>query len=173
MYNYVVKGLIMDDFIIVRILSTYICDLKIDLRTYNILSINKLYTLRDIVKLRKIELKKLKNMNGSALNQIMHIVYSSGLCFKDDYPTYNQELLNVFDEGVSGELKRIEELNFSLKIVLALRKKGIYNVGDLVNLSFNDLTKINNLNKHDIALINLTIKNLGLCFKEEGVKMHR
>ena len=54
MYNYVVKGLIMDDFIIVRILSTYICDLKIDLRTYNILSINKLYTLRDIVKLRKI-----------------------------------------------------------------------------------------------------------------------
>ena len=46
----------MDDNIIIRLLNTYICDLNFTLRTYNVLRINELYTLRDIVKLKKTKL---------------------------------------------------------------------------------------------------------------------
>lgn len=164
----------MDDNIIIRLLNTYICDLNFTLRTYNVLRINELYTLRDIVKLKKTELKKIKNINGSSLNEIMHAVYLNGLCFMDDYPTFNRELLDIYKEIDEPYLKRIEELKFSLKILLALRKKNIYNIGDLISLQLNDLIKIQGLNKDDIKLIVSTIDNLGLNFGEEqGEKMSR
>ena len=104
----------------------------------------------------------------------MHAVYLNGLCFMDDYPTFNRELLDIYKEIDEPYLKRIEELKFSLKILLALRKKNIYNVGDLISLQLNDLIKIQGLNKDDIKLIVSTIDNLGLNFGEEqGEKMSR
>ena len=151
---------------IIRLLNTYICDLKLSLRTYNVLKVNKLEKIRDLVKLKKRDLKKIKNIDNVGINEIMLIIYNNRLCFMDDYPIYDRELLNVYNEIDEPYLKRIEEFQFSLKILLSLRKKNIFNIGDLVSLNTSDLVKIKGLNKSDIALTMFTVRSLNLSFAD-------
>ncbi len=134
-------------------------------------------TTPDLISSSPNDLAKVRDMGKKSLDEVIRKLSELGLSLAED----PQEEKEASESAVCGGLSvlepdeddgkklcmPIEELELSVRSYNCLTRAGIATVGDLIDLTLEDLRQINNLGKKNFDEIVAKIHNLGFGFLKE------
>ncbi len=140
--------------------------------TYNALTRNGIHTCREFLNLDVEELSKIQGFGPHRIREIKNILnnfgtYSKELAkSKEQEEITQEEKINQEEEFKQGKLP-IEYYNFSARTFNVLKRAKINTLGDIQNLTWEELIKIRNLGRNSAQEIIEKLEEYGLHLKGE------
>ena len=146
--------------------------MDLSIRGFNALRRSGIETVGDIIDKTESELIELRNFGGKNLEELVAKLESMGLKLKGEV----KQEVEPKDSNNSKENKTfyldmpIEEIGLSTRAFKALIRSGIKNVGDIVELTENQVMNISGLGTKSFNEIVDKINSMGLNLKAEEVQ---
>ena len=146
--------------------------MDLSIRGFNALRRSGIETVGDIIDKTESELIELRNFGGKNLEELVAKLESMGLKLKEEV----KQEVEPKDSNNSKENKTfyldmpIEEIGLSTRAFKALIRSGIKNVGDIVELTENQVMNISRLGTKSFNEIVDKINSMGLNLKAEEVQ---
>ena len=151
--------------------------MDLSVKGFNALRRSGVETVGDIILKTESELMELRNFGRKNLEELVAKLESMGLKLKEEVKKENEvEEVVPKDSKNSQENKTfyldmpIEEIGLSTRAFKVLIRSGIKNVGDIVELTENQVMNIRSLGTKSFNEIVDKINSMGLKLKEEEVK---
>lgn len=160
--------------------ESYLCmtieDLDLSVRSYNCLKRAGIETVGDLIEKTLDDMMKVRNLGRKSLEEVERKLAMMGLSFKEN-PTEEIPLMGIVVEGGLGVIEpdytdwTIEELDLSVRSYNCLKRTGINTVGELIQKTEEDLSKVRNLGSSCIKEIENKLATLGLSLSTEEIFM--
>ncbi|MHC4862134.1 MAG: DNA-directed RNA polymerase subunit alpha C-terminal domain-containing protein, partial [Planctomycetota bacterium] len=156
-----------------QILRIPISDFELSVRSRNCLAKMQIETLGDLIKKTEQELLSYKNFGETSLQEIKDILAQKGLRLgmgREEQTSSVQAaartLLGIEPEQGDVMLKRIEDLELSVRSRNAMRVLGVESLGDLTRLSEKDLMVVKNFGQTSMNEVKEKLAEYGLSLAE-------
>jgi len=151
-------------------------DLDLSVRSFNCLKRAGIETVGDLVEKTHDDMMKVRNLGRKSLEEVEHKLAMMGLSFKEN-PVEEIPLMGDVIEGGLGVIEpdytdwTIEELDLSVRSYNCLKRAGINTVGELIQKTEEELSKVRNLGYPSIKEIKTKLATLGLSLSTEEIVM--
>ena len=118
-------------------------EVGINARVSKILESENIKTLSDLLTYSMYELKQIKSLSKNSIVSIALVLHKYGFAIEDN--EIEQEIIK--DKLTKKQAKKvnIEEVGFSQRVMLGLKRAGINTLGDLINYSAEEILNIKNI----------------------------
>ena len=159
-------------------LAKHIDELELSVRSVNCLKNEKINYVGELIQKTENDMLKIPNMGRKSLNEIKTILNDMGLSFgtklldSEDMSSFIEarELAkkqNLLQPDDSRLLKKIDELDLSVRAINCLKNDKVKYVGDLVQKNENYMLKAPNFGRKSLTEIITQLKTMGLSLGME------
>jgi DNA-directed RNA polymerase alpha subunit len=162
-----------------RNLSRRVNELDLSVRSSSMLRRKGIQYVGDLIKLTESELMKTKNFGKKSLSEIKEQLKGMGLSLGmnasewthgqieglqivQKEATFLDQNSNISEPKFIHLLRKVDELDFSVRAGNVFKNKGIRYVGDLINLTETQLTDTKNFGRTSLSEIKEKLKGMGL-----------
>jgi DNA-directed RNA polymerase subunit alpha len=156
-----------------QILRIPISDFELSVRSRNCLSKMQIETLGDLIRRTEVELLSYKNFGETSLQEIKDILAQKGLRLgmgREEQTASVQAaartLLGIEPERGDILLKKIDDLELSVRSRNAMTMLGVESIGDLARLSEKDLMGVKNFGQTSMNEVKEKLAEFGLSLAE-------
>lgn len=151
-------------------------DLDLSVRSFNCLKRAGIETVGDLVEKTLDDMMKVRNLGRKSLEEVERKLAMMGLSFKET----PAEEVPIMGDVIEGRLEviepdysdwTIEELDLSVRSYNCLKRAGINTVGELIQKTEEELSKVRNLGYPSIKEIKNKLATLGLSLSTEEIFM--
>lgn len=142
-------------------------DLELSVRTMNCLRGEDIFYLGELVQKSEVEMLRVPNFGRKSLNEIKEVLAQAGLHFGMAIPDRRLSPSEIQAARVRGLLRRIDELEFSVRTDNCLRNEGIVYVGQLVQKSEVEMVRTPNLGRRSLSEIKEVLAQMDLSLGME------
>ena len=139
-------------------------EVGINARVSKILESENIKTLSDLLTYSMYELKQIKSLSKNSIVSIALVLHKYGFAIEDN--EIEQEIIK--DKLTKKQAKKvnIEEVGFSQRVMLGLKRAGINTLGDLINYSAEEILNIKNIGEKCIEEIIFALNLRGLKLED-------
>ena len=141
-------------------------EVGMDARVSKILESENIKNLAELLTYSMYELKQMKSLSKNSILSIVLTLHKYGFSIEDE--EIEQDLWQTNITKKQAKKMRVEEVGFSPRTVLGLRRAGIETLGDITNYSTEDILKIKNIGEKCIEEIIFALNLRGLKLEESN-----
>lgn len=137
-------------------------DLELSVRSANCLSNDGIFHVGTLVQRSEAEMLRTPNFGRKSLNEIKEVLAHLGLKLGMEVPDWPPDDLDRLSQRISPFLKRVDDLELSVRSANCLKNDDVFYIGELVQKSEEEMLRTPNFGRKSLNEIKEVLAQLGL-----------